>query len=62
MSKTTSRPWATAVVLATAFTLLNVVELAVGRGGWPQIVGLPLGIALVVYGVARLRGWEGLQR
>jgi hypothetical protein len=54
--------WTAVVVLASLYVGLNVVELAAGMGGWPQIVGLPLGLAVVGYGVARLLGWEGIDR
>ena len=52
--------WTAVVVLASLYVGFNVVELAAGVGGWPQIVGLPLGLAVVAYGVARLLGWEGI--
>ena len=54
--------WLAVVVLASVFTLFNIVELGAGVGGWPQVVGLPLGVGAIVYCVARLRGWDGLQR
>jgi uncharacterized membrane protein (DUF2068 family) len=54
--------WTAVVVLASLYVGFNGVELAVGMGGWPQIVGLPLGLAVVAYGVARLLGWEGIDR
>lgn len=54
--------WTAVVVLASLYVGLNVVELAAGMGGWPQIVGLPLGLAVAGYGVARLLGWEGIDR
>ena len=54
--------WTAVVVLAGLYVGFNVVELATGVGGWPQIVGLPLGLAVVAYGVARLLGWEGIDR
>ena len=54
--------WTAVVVLASLYVGFNVVELAAGIGGWPQIVGLPLGLAVVAYGVARLFGWEGIDR
>ena len=49
------------VVLASLYVLLNAVQLGFGEGGWPQIIGVPLGIGAAAYGVARLFGWEGLQ-
>ena len=54
--------WTAVVVLASLYVGFNVVELVAGVGGWPQIVGLPLGLAVVAYGVARLLGWEGIDR
>jgi uncharacterized membrane protein (DUF2068 family) len=54
--------WTAVVVLAALYVGFNVVELAVGVGGWPQLVGLPLGFAVIAYGVARLLGWEGIDR
>jgi hypothetical protein len=50
------------VVLASAFSLVNLVELGAGDAGWPQIVGVPLGVVVAAYGVARVLGWEGLPR
>ena len=50
------------IVLASLYVFFNAVELGIGEGGWPQIIGVPLGIAVLAYGVARLLGWEGLQR
>ena len=54
--------WTAVVVLASLYVGFNLVELVAGVGGWPQIVGLPLGLAVVAYGVARLLGWEGIDR
>ena len=42
------------IVLASLYVFFNVVELGIGEGGWPQIIGVPLGIAVLAYGVARL--------
>ena len=61
----TARPrnlWQVPLALGIVFTLLNVVELAFLDGGWPQIVGLALGLLLVGLGVARERGWAGVRR
>ena len=52
--------WTAVVVLASLYVGFNLVELVAGVGGWPQIVGLPSGLAVVAYGVARLLGWEGI--
>ena len=54
--------WTAVVVLASLYVGFNAIELAVGTGGWPKIVGLPLGLAVVAYGTARLLGWEGVDR
>ena len=54
--------WTAVVVLASLYVGFNLVELVAGVGGWPQIIGLPLGLAVVAYGVARLLGWEGVDR
>lgn len=62
MSAQSRSRWSAVIVLASAFTLVNVVELVAGGGGWPQVVGLPLGVAAIAYGIARLRGWAGVER
>ena len=62
MNATMRTRWTAVVVLASLYVTFNAVELAVGAGGWPQIVGVPLGLAVVAYGTARLLGWEGIDR
>ena len=62
MNATMRTRWTAVVVLASLYVAFNAVELAVGVGGWPQIVGVPLGLAVVAYGTARLLGWEGIDR
>ena len=62
MNATMRTRWTAVVVLASLYVAFNAVELAVGGGGWPQIVGVPLGFAVVAYGTARLLGWEGIDR
>ena len=58
MTAPTRNRWTAVIVLASLYVFFNAVEL----GGWPQIIGMPLGVAVAGYGVARLFGWEGLQR
>ena len=53
--------WTAVTVLASLYVFYNVVELAMGDGGWAQIVGVPLGLAVTAYGVARVLGWEGVE-
>jgi hypothetical protein len=62
VSQSTRPRWTPVVVLASLYVFVNVVELGVGDGGWPQIVGVPLGVAVAVYAVARVLGWEGVKR
>ena len=62
MNATLRTRWTAVVVLAGLYVAFNAVELAVGAAGWPQVIGLPLGLAVVAYGVARLLGWEGIDR
>jgi hypothetical protein len=62
VSASTRARWTAVVVLASLYVFFNLVELGVGEGGWPQIVGVPLGVAVAAYGVARVLGWEGVQR
>jgi hypothetical protein len=54
--------WPVLLALGVGFTFLNLVELVFLDGGWPQIVGVVLGLALVAVGIARLRGWERVGR
>jgi uncharacterized membrane protein (DUF2068 family) len=54
--------WTAVVVLASLYVFFNVFELGLGDGGWPQIIGVPVGLAVIAYGVARVFGWEGIQR
>jgi hypothetical protein len=50
------------LALGLVFILLNVTGLVFAEGGWPQIVGIALGIALVAVAIARRRGWQGVAR
>ena len=54
--------WPVILALGIGFTALNLVELVFVDGGWPQIVGVVIGFALVAFGIARQRGWEGVRR
>ena len=62
MTARTRNLWPLALALGVVFTLLNLIELAFLDGGWPQIVGVALGIALVAIAIARRRGWQGVAR
>jgi hypothetical protein len=59
VSPTIRTRWIAVVTLASLYVLFDLVELAVGKGGWPQIVGVPFGLAVAAYCVARVLGWEG---
>jgi len=54
--------WPVVIVLGGVFTLLNLTELVLLDGGWPEIVGVAIGIALVIVGFAMKRGWAGVRR
>lgn len=54
--------WPLLLALGVVFTFLNLFELAFADGGWPQVVGVPIGIAVVAVGIARRHGWEGVRR
>ena len=54
--------WPAILALGVGFTVLNVIELVFLDGGLPQIVGVVIGFALVAFGIARQRGWEGVRR
>ena len=60
MSARTQNLWPVLLALGLVFILLNLTELVFRDGGWPQIVGVALGIALVGVGIARRRGWKGV--
>jgi hypothetical protein len=62
VSARTRNPWSVVVVLASLFVLVNLVDLGAGNGGWPQIVGVPFGVAVAAYGVVRVLGREGAER
>ena len=54
--------WPVILALGVGFTILNLIELVLVDGGWPQIVGVVIGFALVAVGIARQRGWERVRR
>jgi CHASE2 domain-containing sensor protein len=54
--------WPLLLALGLVFTLLNLSELVLRDGGWPQIVGAALGVTLVAIAIARRRGWAGVTR
>ncbi len=56
MSAQTRNLWALVVVLGAVFALLNLTELVFRDRGWPEVVGLLIGIALVGLGLRRARG------
>ena len=60
MSARTQNLWPVLLALGLVFILLNLTELVFRGGGWPQIVGVVLGLALVGVGIARRRGWKGV--
>ena len=62
MSPSLRARWTTVVVLASLFVFVNLVQIGAGDGGWPQVVGIPLGLVVAAYGVARVLGWDGVQR
>jgi hypothetical protein len=53
--------WPFVLALGVIFVALNLIQLAFLDGGWPQIVGIPLGIALIGIAVARKHGWSGVR-
>ena len=54
--------WPVVMTLGVVFALLNLTELVFLDSGWPEIVGVAIGIALFVLGFARYRGWAGVRR
>jgi len=54
--------WPLVMTLGVVFALLNLTELVFLDSGWPEIVGVVIGIALFILGFARYRGWEGVRR
>ncbi len=54
--------WPVVIVLGGVFTLLNLTQLVLRDGGWPEIVGVTIGIGLVIVGFAMQRGWTGVRR
>jgi hypothetical protein len=62
VTERTRNLWPLLLALGLVFTLLNVTALLFRDGGWPQIAGVALGIALVAVALARRRGWAGVAR
>jgi len=54
--------WPVVITLGGVFTLLNLTQLVLRDGGWPEIVGVAIGVALVIVGFAMQRGWAGVRR
>jgi len=54
--------WPLVMTLGAVFALLNLTELVFLDSGWPEIVGVAIGIALFILGFARYRGWAGVRR
>ena len=54
--------WPLVMTLGAVFALLNLTELVFLDSGWPEIVGVAIGIALVIVGFAMKRGWAGVRR
>jgi len=54
--------WPLVMTLGAVFALLNLTELVFLDSGWPEIVGVAIGIVLVSLGFARYRGWKGPRR
>ena len=61
MTRQARKWWPMAVALGLVFIVFNLYELVFADGGWPQIVGLPIGITLVAVGIAGQRGWQGVR-
>ena len=55
MRTQTRNLWPLVIVLGVAFAFLNLTELVFLDSGWPEVVGLAIGIALVALGLRRLR-------
>ncbi len=55
MRTQTRNLWPLVIVLGVAFAFLNLTELVFLESGWPEVVGLAIGIALVALGLRRLR-------
>jgi hypothetical protein len=56
MTAQTRNLWRVVVVLGAVFAILNLTELVFRDRGWPEVVGLMIGVALVGLGLARSRG------
>ena len=62
MTAQTRNLWPLVMMLGAVFALLNLTELVFLDSGWPEIVGVAIGITLVILGFARYRGWKGPRR
>ena len=61
MTTKTRDLWPLVIVLGAVFALLNLTELVFLDSGWPEVVGVAIGVALVGLGLARSRGWSGVR-
>ena len=61
MTKQARKWWPMAVALGLVFILLNLYELVFADGGWPQIVGVPIGMVRSRIHRARLELKEFLE-
>jgi hypothetical protein len=59
MRADTRKLWPLVVVLGAGFALLNLGELLFLESGGSEIVGLAIGAAVAVVGLAMGRGWLG---
>ncbi len=60
MRTQTRNLWPLVIVLGAAFAFLNLTELVFLDSGWPEVVGVAIGIALVALGLRRSRASSGV--